>query len=61
MGCHMGWIYGHRQADQVKWSPADGKQHKDHEHGDEIPQVTWPEARALLCLHFASHLDDVNT
>lgn len=32
-GHHVGRIYGHRQADQVERSPADGKEHEDHEHG----------------------------
>lgn len=32
-GRHVGRIYGHRQANQVEWSPADGEEHEDHKHG----------------------------
>lgn len=54
--CHVGRIDGHRQADQVERRPADGKEHKDHKHGDKIPQVARPNSRGLLCLYFTTHL-----
>lgn len=57
-GRHVGRIDGHRQADQVERRPADGEEHKDHKHGDKIPQVAGPDARGLLRLHFTTHLRD---
>lgn len=57
-GRNVGRVYGDCQADQVKRRPANGEQHEDHEHGDEVSHVTRSEARAFLCLHFTSNLDD---
>lgn len=55
---HVGRIDSHCQANQVERRPADGKEHKDHKHGDKIPQVARPDSRGLLRLYFATHLWD---
>ena len=51
-------VNGHSQADEVQGRPADGEQHEDHEHGEEVAQVAGAAPPWVLRLHAALHPDD---
>lgn len=55
-GHHAGGVRGHGQADEIQGSPAHGEQHKDHEHGDKVPEVLRLQFGLVVRLHPASDL-----
>lgn len=49
---------GHRKAYEVQRSPADGEQHKHHEHGEKVPEVMRLDLGPTVGLDPFAHLYD---
>ena len=57
-GNHYLWFDRHRQADEVERRPANGEEHKHHEHGDKVSHVVWRDLGPIVWLDPSPHLDD---
>lgn len=57
-GDHYLWFNRYGQADQVERSPANGKEHKHHEHGDKISNIMRRDLGPIVWLDPSPHLYD---